>query len=213
MTNPVAAKTLAGAAGALLLSSLVGAPAQAAVTAEGNTARQTSVAPYAALGLPITDVNCSSAVPGAPADCQQTFTHGAIFWNELTGMKTVQGAIYNAWKDNTTPTARGASIGELRPVSDEVRVGIGSQQNFALPDGGRGTFFTSPYGTFFVDVDTAAGQFYINNGGAATFGFPTGAVTVTDGIAVLPTTEGAVQAQFAEDGALNGVLIPLPAGV
>ena len=155
----------------------------------------------AQLGLPTSDESCTTAVPGSVLECEQTFQNGALTYNDYLGLQTVEGPIYQAWYENPTPLAAGGTVGDMTPISEVTAVGDGYQQNFALPDGGTGTFYSSSAGTYFVDAGTAAGQFFINSGGAARLGFPTSAVeTGENGVSIVQTTQGTVVAQFLGSG-------------
>lgn len=161
------------------------------------------------LGVPTTDETCATAVPASIMECEQTFANGAITWNELGGVRLVEGEIFAAWNGNSAPTERGGTVGQLSPVSDAFEVGDGVVQSFALADGGRGVIASSPAGTFFIDADTAAGQWYLNHGGIQELGFPISQVVKTDSISVLPLQDGAISADFV-NGELVGAFIPNP---
>ena len=140
-------------------------------------------------------------------ECHQLFQSGAVFWNELMGAHQVQGAIYQAWVNEDSQPARGvAPVNQLQPTTNEIPVADGVQQSFSYADQGRVVYFWSPQtGAHFVDADTAAGQYFLNNGGAEALGFPTGeVVTAADGSSVLQTSAGTIQADFGANGESAG---------
>lgn len=162
-------------------------------------------------GAPLTNQLCGVAGDGTTTDnfleCHQYFSNGAIFWNELMGAHQVHGAIYQAWTNENSVPARGAvAVNGLQPVTNEVSVTNGVQQSFSLADQGRVNYFWSAEtGAHYVDLDTAAGQYFMNSGGATTLGFPTGEVVVNaDGTSSLQTATGTVQASFGNDGMATG---------
>lgn len=166
-------------------------------------------------GAPLTNQLCGVAGDGVTTtdnflECHQYFSNGAIFWNELMGVHQVHGAIYQAWANENSVPARGAvAVNGLQPVTNEVPVANGVQQSFALSEQGRVNYFWSAEtGAHYVDLDTAAGQYFTNNGGAAALGFPTGEVVVNaDGTSSLQTTAGTVQAGFGNDGMAAGTFV------
>ena len=97
-------------------------------------------------------------------------------------------------------------MNQLQPTTNEIPVVDGVQQSFSYADQGRVVYFWSPQtGAHFVDADTAAGQYFLNNGGAETLGFPTGeVVTAADGSSVLQTSAGTIQANFGANGESAG---------
>ncbi|QRZ61681.1 LGFP repeat-containing protein [Rothia sp. ZJ932] len=143
----------------------------------------------------------------------QPFDGGVHVRHDFLGTHTVRGGIFAAWHTNHSLTARGASqVSDLMPTTNETPIAGGFQQAFGLANQGRGYYFWSEAtGAHFVDLDTAAGQFYIKNGGPQELGFPTGEVVTVDGVSVLPTQYGAFTATF-KDGAAIAQFIPNPAG-
>ncbi len=166
----------------------------------GAQAAETGVAPQS-----------QENVTGVANATFQPIQGGAYVSNGMSS-HAVTGDIYNAWISAGYPTAlSGTPVHFLLPYTDQVAVGDGVKQSFSSP-AGRGVFYSNPVaGAHFVDVDTAAGQFYENNGGAATFGFPTGEVVQLEGQSVLPTEYGAISATF-QNGQMVGTFIPNPAG-
>lgn len=194
------------------------APAQATVTDIPLDSPVGSLQPAGdvppSFGDPLTTQLCGVSGDGISGagylECQQKFQKGAIFWNELTGAHLVQGAIYQAWSEESAKTARGVtSVSELQPTTNEVPVANGVEQHFSFADQGRVVYFwSSESGAHFVDVDTSAGQFFINGGGAEAFGFPVGEVAVNpDGTSTLQTTTGMVTAHFDASGQFAGAFI------
>ena len=141
----------------------------------------------------------------------QPIDGGAVVSNGFSS-HAVTGDIYNAWITAGYPTAlSGTPVHFLLPYTDQVAVGDGVKQSFSS-EGGRGVFYANPTaGAHFVDVDTAAGQFYEINGGATAYGFPTGEVVQAEGQTILPTEYGAISATF-QNGQMVGTFIPNPAG-
>ncbi|MDO4915988.1 MAG: hypothetical protein Q3974_00025 [Rothia sp. (in: high G+C Gram-positive bacteria)] len=199
------------------------APAQAAVTqvtttptvgfSAGSLQPAGDVPP--SFGAPLTNQLCGVAGDGVTTtdnflECHQYFSNGAIFWNELIGAHQVHGAIFQAWVNENSVPARGAiAVKGLQPVTNEIPVANGVQQSFSLSGEGRVNYFWSvETGAHYVDLDTAAGQYFMNNGGVVAFGFPTSEVVVnTDGTTFLQTTSGIVKADFGTDGVATGSYI------
>lgn len=162
-------------------------------------------------GDPLTTQVCGVSGTGLTGpgilECNQRFEQGAIFWNELSGMHRVHGGIYEAWVAESALPQRGTiPVSQLQPTTDEIPVANGVQQHFSYVDQGRVIYFwSSETGAQFVDVDTAAGQYFVTMGGPEAFGFPVGQVGVNaDGTSVLKTSQGTVTAGFDSVGQPTG---------
>ncbi|GGH65506.1 LGFP repeat-containing protein [Rothia aerolata] len=153
-------------------------------------------------GVSGTGVTATGAVNPGSLECFQTFETGMITWNGLTEAHVLKGAIYQAWLANPAPLAAGGTVNTTQPITDEQPVAGGVQQFFAVANGGNGVYYWSAKtGAFFVDTGTAAGQYYVNNGGPATFGFPVSDVhTYNNGSSYLNTETGSITAHFDAQG-------------
>lgn len=185
----------------------VGALGVASFMACGAVAPSQAVEPVQAPAATVTAQFADPGVTYAPFEGGLKVTH------QFLGTHTVKGGIYAHWKENNTLAARGgSSVSQLIPSTDEIPVAGGVKQAFGLAEQGRGFYFWSEKtGAHFVDVDTAVGQFYMNNGGPEELGFPVGDVATYGGTSVLPTEYGVFVGHFV-GGKVHVDFVPNPAG-